>query len=196
MVPLSDDKFVILGGYSSGNWKKTTEYCSFTSGCTRTQNLPEEAYYPEAIKISEDLIFVKGSGLHSWFFNLTDSLFYPLPDALENLSSGSLGFINGHEVVIAGGSNTKKSQIVDLDTYEWRFGPDLPVFDELSMPAAVQFEDSFLVMGGWDTLDHRYQDRIFKFDPVNYEWEILPHKLQMARSSFTAILVPSSYIPC
>ena len=110
-----------------------------------------------------------------------------------SIRTPAVGFINGHEVVVAGGDQLKSSEILDLNTNQWRRGPDLPIQTRLQWPSSVQFLDSFLVVGGADL---EYQDTIIKFDPINYEWMILPQKLQNPRALFTAFLVPDGYIEC
>ena len=195
-VQMSDYDFWILGGNNiTHGWVNSTEICSTFHGCASFEDLPEVSYFPKAVRVSESQIFVlpnnKGT---AWLFNQDDNSFEQLPNLIEERQDPAVGFINGHEVVVAGGARSKTSEIFDLDTNEWRLGPELPVTKDLCCASSVQFEDSFLIVGGRDN----YSDKntILKLNPVSYEWETLPQNLESARTYAAAILVPSYYVSC
>ena len=85
------------------------------------------------------------------------------------------------------------SEIFDTQTQEWQMGLDLPDGQELCCGNSVQYKDTFLIIGGENG---GIQDAILEFDPVNYKWKVLPHKLKTARNSSAAVLVPNDYISC
>ena len=67
---------------------------------------------------------------------------------------------------MAGGALTKTSEILDLHTNEWRYGPDLPVTTDLWGARTVQYGDTFLIVGGAEK-DTGETNTIIKFEIIN-----------------------------
>ena len=177
-------------------WLDTTELCSQSAGCVEYVNLPEVSFYvPRAVRVNESHIFVwPNQHGNAWLFNQLDETFQELPPFLEERVRAAVGFINDHEIVVAGGQYSNTSEIFDLNTSQWRPGPDLPVKMELFGASCVQFQQTFLVVGGHDSGENL--GSIIKFDPVNYVWITMPQKLTKAREYFAAFLVPNDYVSC
>ena len=116
------------------------------------------------------------------------------PDLGECSYAGLVTYPSGENaVVVAGGDRGPNSFIFDLDTETWRSGPDLPT--HLARGASVQFQDSFLVVGGIDLETTVPCDSIYKFVVSPEEgWLELPHKCRDGPSD--AILVPQDFIEC
>ena len=194
LVQLSEDKFWIIGGFGRSN---STEICSPSNGCTYSAEIPVEySFFPCAVKINETHIFLVANDHRTTFlFNQIDETFHSLPLMQRGKNRASAGFINGHEIVVAGGVSTRSSEIFDLDTNLWRWGPDLPVELDLQLAQALQFQDSFILIGGYDH-GEGYQDTILKFNPDSYRWTKLPQKLRNARRYHAAFFVSNDYITC
>ena len=94
---------------------------------------------------------------------------------------------------MAGGQNSKTSEIFDLATQTWRYGPDLPVSNQLYWGASVPYGDTFLIIGGYD---YEYSDSILSFDPTLDSWVELPQKLTQGRNKFAAFLAPDDFVTC
>ena len=188
-IQLSEDQFWIIGGSTDGVWLSTSELCSMVSkSCSRFVDLPEILNNPKALKINnKEVILLSSENGHAWLFSLNGNYFSQLPDMLESRNKPALGLINEFEVVVAGGVDSKTSEILDLSTKEWKYGPELPVNYDLCCASSVQYEDSFIVLGGFD---QAIQNKIIKFDPVRYEWIELEQTLMNARSNFPAIIIP------
>ena len=186
-----------MGGYNAEDlFFQSTEICSPSSGCTEFVDLPEESFSTQAVRIDQKRIFVLPNDQgHAWIFNQEDNSFQRIPDLTQKRRKPVIGFINGHEVVVAGGVQTRSSEIFDLNINEWRIGPPLPVTYYLESATSVQYQNSFLIVGGRDSF-LGYQDSIIKFDPVNYGWQMMPQRLQRKRCEFAAFLVPDDLFQC
>ena len=194
-IQLSDDEFWILGGFNGQISRNlnSTEICSPTSSCRDFVDLPEITDdNPQVVRVNGSHIFVMPNDQgRAWMFNQDDNTFHRLPDMMEARWTAVAGLINEREIVVAGGYLSKTSEILDLDKNEWREGPDLPVATEIYAPRSVQFEDSFVIVGGTGNNNGK---GILKFNARNYTWEVLPHHFQKARYDGAAFLVPDDYI--
>ena len=184
-----------MGGF---RFLESTEICSPLTGCSAYLDLPENFHYIGVVRINKTHIFILPNKVgEAWIFNQKDETFQKLPDMLEHRMDGMVGFTKKNEIVVAGGTDSKTSEIFNLDTMKWRMGPDFPVITDLYGARAVQYQDSFLIVSGYDRGGRgTYLTSILKFDHVNYEWIALPSKLQKGRSLFAAFLIPDDYISC
>ena len=60
---------------------------------------------------------------------------------------------------------------------------------------SVPFEDSFLLVGGYDYLQSDYLDTILQYVPANDTWLELPTKLSNPRADHVVIPVKRSVFP-
>ena len=91
--------------------------------------------------------------------------------------------------MVSGGDGEMSTEIFDIATNSWWYGPDLP--HAVHGASSVQYEDTFILLGG--ELDHE----ILKFDNLNYVWISLPQRLQVAdRYRSPIALVPDDFISC
>ena len=179
-----------VGQSTEGNWLSTTELCSLTSGsCSLFTNLPELSYHPRAVRIDNRRVFVlPNQNGRAWIFNQNGNTFSQIPNLLEKRDRASVGLINGEEIVVAGGSGSKTSEIFNIATNEWRQGPDLPINGDLCCTSSVQYGNSFLIVGGFNG---GVQDSILRYDSSNHKWVTLPQKLDTGRDNFAAFLIPN-----
>ncbi len=100
------------------------------------------------------------------------------------------------EVVVAGGWDgviyTPRVDTYSLCSKTWRT-LSRPMPEELGFSAAVQYQDSFVVVGGNQGLN--FTSSIFKYEVVSHEWTRMPGQLAQAKSSVAATLVPRSAFP-
>ena len=162
-------------------------------------DLPEARALHTIVQVNSTHFMLVGGDYtnKAWMFDRSSELWTPLPNQLEDRYAPQAGLVthlDGHQVVIvAGGQDTKTSEIFDLAMQTWRYGPDLPVSEELNWGASVQHGDTFLIIGGYD---NGYSDSILSFDATLESWVELPQKLTQGRSRFAAFLVPEDFVTC
>ena len=114
--------------------------------------------------------------------------------------SGLITKKNGQvSLVVAGGYNNSydsifSTEILDLTTLEWRFGPNLP--DAISLGKSVSFRNSFLIIGGIIDDHGGRSNLIYEFDSDTENWIKRQEKLTKARNAFTAFLIPEELARC
>ncbi len=96
-------------------------------------------------------------------------------------------------ITLIGGYNYKTSSEF-LNTKTWEPKPDLPISIEVG--ASVQFQDSFLIVGGYDKTTSRYLDSIYYFNPVKDDWDLLEQKLDSRLADVIAFMVPDHAVDC
>ena len=64
----------------------------------------------------------------------------------------------------------------------------------LSDAAVVPFEETFLIIGGYDGTNGVYIDKVYRYTTAEGDWQEMPPsmKLSEAKSHLTAMIVPSS----
>jgi hypothetical protein len=79
---------------------------------------------------------------------------------------------------------------------QWREGPyDLPAPFFLNAGASVQFENTFIAVGGESSTSE--SNRLYQFDPYNGEgWIERDEKLSTPRKALSSFLVSNDYISC
>ena len=76
------------------------------------------------------------------------------------------------------------------DYFNTLSGTDLPV--KLYYAAVVPFETTFLIIGGLDSTNNDYSDKVLHYTTEG-NWEEMPHlQLSEAKYGVTAMIVPSS----
>ena len=201
-VPLSSTEWWLIGGYTGTRWTEATEICSPSIGCSMYVNLPTINYYPQAMKVSDEYVFLlPNSDTQRFLFDLYSEKFKAMPTLRVKRAQGVVGTYTTptgeEEIVVAGGSYVKSSEIFSIKLGQWREGPDLPVNGDLEGAVSVPYEDTFLVVSGRDyghTPEHRRE--IYKFDPRTESWITLQQKLSTGRKEFAAFLIPDDLIDC
>ena len=111
-----------------------------------------------------------------------------------NVHAGLVTHANGSvEVVVITAYSTSKTQILNLGTLVWRYGPhDFPF--PLGYAASVPYGNTFIVIGGYNgSID---QDAIYQYEVDTGDWLLLPQHLATARRVFAATMVPDDLIHC
>jgi hypothetical protein len=206
VVEISDTEWYFSGGFRGGSTidgLRYTEGIGFASDVNLT--LAEERHI--TLRINETHVMmigaIKGKG-KAWLLNIGTSTWTALPNMNDQTRTspfaGLVTFPDGRkEVVVAGGEFQTSTEIFSFDDMTWRNGPnDIPTDGAaLFFGASVQFEDTFLAVGGTD--GHALgvvTTTIFKFDPATEDWVELCEKLTIPRRDFTSFLVPADYIQC
>jgi N-acetylneuraminic acid mutarotase len=171
--------------------------------------LPEGTDHHEMIKINDSHVMMITVNGNSWLFDINSQNWTQLSNIRKyRASAGLVTYPNGEmKVVAVGGQDhdsmgqdyTNSSGIFSFTDLAWTTGPELPVPYGVKDSPVVQFQDSFLIVGGDYSDGLQYSDgsdKIFKFDTANDGWIELDEKLAMGRRSFAAFLVPDDYIEC
>ena len=59
----------------------------------------------------------------------------------------------------------------------------------------MQYGDSFLVIGGLLS-NTETSDKIYRYNTVTDEWDVLDARLSVPRAYIQGFLVPDDYLPC
>ncbi len=110
--------------------------------------------------------------------------------------------ISQMSVIVVGGRASEEmisTEILDLETFEWRQGPDLPY----GISCSVLVEEpsgSVILIGGQSQqgIARNVTADIFRLAHAGEgaEWELLPQKLQFARRFHRAFFVPDEIVDC
>jgi N-acetylneuraminic acid mutarotase len=99
--------------------------------------------------------------------------------------------------LVVGGLNEASSEIFDFDDNSWISGPSVEAVSQLYYSTSIPYENSFLVVGGYDGYDGESNlDTIFYFDATAMEWTTLTRRLKTGRSASTGFMVPQSALNC
>ena len=113
-------------------------------------------------------------------------------------SCGVIDGIDGKEVVVVSGYNdtsgpTDSVEIYSVSDNTWRDGTPFP--RSIDGAASVQFNGTFMVVGGYIYSEDLYDDRIYEYEPASETWRHLPVTLKGGNRYHTAFMVPKSIFP-
>ena len=130
----------------------------------------------------------------AWIFNFETEIWAPIPDLPQTVSNTHAGLAthpNGNlEVVVTAGLSSAATQIFSISSWSWRMGPSFPIASSAG-GESVQYEDSFLVVGGGTST--KSFNAIYKYNLDPEGWIELPQKMRYERNYFAAFLVPDDF---
>ena len=90
-------------------------------------------------------------------------------------------------MVAAGGNYhpPPKTDVLNLETMTWSLAPYLP--GSVHSTEQVQLEDTFLVVGGFDS---NLMQSVFEFDPRTLSWMKREERLKFPRKYHSVIQIP------
>ena len=111
-------------------------------------------------------------------------------------TAGLVTFDNGTQIVIiAGGTSRKSAESFNLEEQVWKRNiPDLPVNSELRYPTALQFEKTFLIIGGIDGQES--SNSILRYDRATEDWIKLEQTMREKRHGHISIPVSTKHVNC
>ncbi len=116
-----------------------------------------------------------------------------LPDTARGKRFGDCGkYItpDGKVEIVSVGDG--KSDIYSVESDEWRQGPDYTPY--ISQVSTVQVGSTFWVVGGkYDSSVQSVSDVLMEYESDVGGFNLLPQKLKVARSRFSALIVPGDF---
>ena len=204
-IKYDSEHWWITGGYTEDGCTKSTElYHINNNSFTYHMDLPTLRDLHSLVRINSTHIMLVGNAKstnQTWMFNQDTEEWIELPNTIEArkiTQAGLVTFQNGSQIVIlAAGQGTWTAEYFDLEQQVWSSNlPDLPISLELYSGSTVQYENTFLIAGGWDSGNEYYQKTIIKFDPEIADWVYLDEELKEARTLFPSFLLPEYYFDC
>ncbi len=158
--------------------------------------------------MDDDRVFISGGDVSdgdgyvgtkaAYMYSFSQGSWTKLPDMLEERFGHTCQVMSPDpvrllEVVASGGWQKRNSDIFQINVNTWRQGP---LFDQNKyMSNSLAFNDTFVLAGGYNSFN-QHSDDIWKFEATNITWRKLAQKLALARTSASAMFVPSSYATC
>ncbi len=143
---------------------------------------------------STHIFFAEPDGLPNFLMKWPDQTWTELPAMTNNMEFPSCGLINsptnGTEIVVVEAS---KVEIFNFESMAWRSGADAPYFKEAGF---TQLSDTFVVVGGIGSGNGQYLNSIYKFDNIEYDWDLIG-QLQTAAGGYPGVFtLPDSFVTC
>jgi len=161
--------------------------------------LPSEKEGHCQVTLNSTHFFITGGGyddVDTYIFNygsLEWNNQQKLPEIMASAACGLVLNENGEqEIVIAKDFSTF---VFSMANSEWREGPLLP--QSFTNGASVQLRDTFLIVGGRNSVDDTIMNTIYKFDNIDFEWVRLEDAdLEIARMDAAAVAIPADFFNC
>ena len=192
-----------------GHDQKTKIYDATLNTFYDSFQLPKKSqFYDRRIltPVNYSTIFIvreHGYGRRTYFYNHLQNEFSNGPELkFERAGQVSGMFVDEYGdkfLIVAGGKvyvdgeflHSKSTEILDLQNpVEWKTGPELPF--TVYHASSIQYEDSFLVVGGIDE-SRKALSSIIKYDVGNEEFVKMPQEMKTPRSDAAAFLIPDDY---
>ena len=201
-IILKNGSWMIIGG------KGPDEEALFSTDFLNNGLFEPNLQWPEAIsghcmeRLNSSHAFVsggegKGGNLLGsvYFLNIDTSLWLSLEEKMTHFRRGHVcgitNFQNKAYIIMAGGKNILKTELLDMKTMRFRQGPDLPF--EMEWAATIQFGNSFVIVGG----KHMgycskpgiciSSNALFEIDIENNAWKGLKQSMKLPRSKHIII---------
>ena len=98
-------------------------------------------------------------------------------------------------ILAAGGLSENSCEFLDIDTLDgWVPRAALPY--GLGHGASVPYNDSFLIVGGFNYNGNYATDEILFYNPERDSWDSMQQSLDDSRTDMPAFLVPDEFANC
>jgi hypothetical protein len=194
----------ITGGKDGNTLLQSTEILTAAGTWVAGPELPVPLAQHCIVGLDSDRVFISGGIVtaddttgtkKAYIYSFRTNVWTEIKDMLEARFGHTCQIMDigdGLEIVATGGWTKRNSDIYQERTVTWRNGPSFD--DSKFLSNSLEFEETFVVVGGWGTFQHSIE--IWKFNPINITWKKLPQKLKQGRASASSIFVPRSYAQC
>lgn len=114
--------------------------------------------------------------------------------------AGHACFVFGDYAYVIGGwsqdDDVVPTEKYNLVTREWTVGPPLPGSKRLEFAATVEYDETYLLIGGREVETDEESDAVFQFDEKLQDWVERTERLQLARCAHSAIPFPDGTVDC
>ena len=109
--------------------------------------------------------------------------------------AGLVTYPDGTQGILVGGdyNGVTSVEFLNLETLVWEPRQNLPI--DVYGGASVPYQDSFLVVGGYQYNSDEFLDTIYYYNPNVDQWDLIAN-MEYSREFSTAFLVPDSYANC
>lgn len=190
----TDSLWFITGGQIDSNYTAMYDAKTNTFDENTYAEMPFGTYFHEMVGVNEThAVLVLGNVASDkvWIFNRVQNVWKSLPNMPETKSNPVAGLANG-ELVVTGGVKDPKTFIYSFQTSQWRSGTDIDV--KLRRAASVAYEDTFLLVGGYNGKNR--ESAIRQYDLKTGNWIQRQERLSSATQDVCAFLIPQNYIDC
>ena len=187
------------GWVTGGRGLSSTEVLA-NGQLTPGSELPLKLYFHCVVKVNETHIFFAGgrsneqSVADAFLFDWPNQEWQKMPDMSVGRDLHACALLQNPAGVIALGgmdyqrTEHKTSEIFDLRTESWSQGPDMPNGTELFGMQAVEYQDTFLMLGGCPDTGSR---NVYQFDRDSLEWITREETLTFPRCDHVAFKIPN-----
>lgn len=192
-ILLNETHWWVTGGLGRMNMLKSTEIFNVIDNkFSPYVDLPNEDLQHKLVRVNDTHIMMMSSdGMRSYLFNQVTRNWTTLPVPNGRMGLQTLGMLkNGSQIAIVAGGYRNTSVGFDFKQEKWVPMPELPIQRGLDTASEVQFEDSFLIVGGHDGHFQEFYKSIIMFDTKTGNWTTKKEHLQLGRANPALILIP------
>ena len=201
-VMVDEDTWWITGGRSGSDyWDSTIVYKDGI--ITPGPDLPYQSEFHCLVKLNSTHILLNGgyykgqTWASTYIFEWTTKTWTQLGDMETRRRGHTCGLVGNNVVVVGGetlGAYLDSSEVFSLDTNTWSEGPQAP--REIKSSQAIQRENTFLIVGGFDFDGADYIADIFEVDEKTFKLHKMPQELTKSRAYHTAVVIDPSNLSC
>ena len=197
---------VMAGGQGPGNAGMNVESTNDGSKFQPLTPLPNTNYYHCLVSIDDStLVSIGGdiAGRKVYIYRSSTNNWFEVASLSISRRGHSCGVVDGpdgKEVVVVGGAvggdefdRTDRVEIYSVSKGTWTEGTPFP--HTIDDAASVQFNGTFMVVGGYVEEQGDTDNRIYEYVPSTRTWRLLPVTLKRSYQYHTAFMVPESIFP-
>ena len=198
---------VMAGGQGPGDAGESVESTVDGSTFQPLTQMPVTNYYHCLVSVDDDTLLSIGGEIaadKAYIYRTSSNSWTEVASMSLSRRGHSCGVVDGSdgkkEVIVVGGAiggdefnRTDSVEIYSISDNTWREGTPFP--HTIDDAASVQFNGTFLVVGGYVAEESDTDDRIYEYATSTETWRLLPVTLNRTYQYHTAFMVPKSIFP-